>query len=197
MRANRRDWFAYRPASKRMKRFLMVKTSLMRLVVVVVGVVLAACQTAGDSRMRQQASLEEHLAAKAAMAEERHHVVPEVFFYLGTTQAITGLERINLAQGSIWLVPQPVLARSDLQALDPVRGQDGRVYLRFIFTEPGAVKLAEITRNNTGALLALTVNQELQTVSVIGEPMEQGVLQIPFDNDAQAMQLINAIMDRN
>ncbi len=94
----------------------------------------------------------------------------------------------------IWLAPQPVLTRGDLQGVAPVRNDEGKSYLSFLLNEAGARKLADVTSRNTGALLSLVVGQTLHTVSIIGEPMTEGILRIPVANEAQAVGLVNAIL---
>lgn len=151
-------------------------------------VLLAACQqTAPVQRVAATANTNPAPAAQQQAA-------PTVEFRLAQARAAKNLMEVRLADGSIWVLPVPVLTRGDLNGVGPVKNTQGQTFVSFAFNEAGAKKLAAISQQNAGNLLMLSINGNLAAVPQIGGPMTQGVLNVPVANEQAALGITNAIL---
>lgn len=134
--------------------------------------------------------------APAQAAAPAQKAQPRVDFRLAQQARETGLSELKFNDGSLWYNPQPVLTRADLDNVEPRRTADGHSYLRFKFSAPGAQKLASLTRQFPGKLLVLTLNNSLESVYQIGQPVDTGVLDIGVKSDQEALRAVRAIAGR-
>ena len=153
-------------------------------------VLLAACQhTAPVQRTAAAAN-----ASSAPATQQQAAPAPTVEFRLAQTRAAKNLTEVRLGKDSIWVLPAPVLMRSDLNGVGPVKDKQGQAFVSFAFNQAGAQKLAAISQQNAGNLLVLSVNGNLVAVPQIGGPMTQGVLNVPVANEQAALGMTNAIL---
>jgi len=110
-----------------------------------------------------------------------------VEFRLAQLQPAAGLHEVKLRDGSLWMASQPVLTRADLTGVQPRRTSSGHPYVRFVFSQEGAQKLAAISRQFPGKLLALTLDDTLVAAPQIQGPISTGVLDVGFGSDEQAV----------
>ncbi len=154
--------------------------------------ILAGCQhtqPAQRNAAAQEAAAQQAAAPAAGVARQQ----ATVDFRLAQTQAGKGLAELKLAQGSLWVLGQPVLTRSDLASIEPRHTQDGRPYLRFGFSREGARKLAALSQRYTGKLLVVTVDNALIAVPRIEGTVSSGIFNVPVQSDRQALELASRI----
>lgn len=150
---------------------------------------MAGCQTTTPN---QQRAASQQAAAQNAAAPVS---ATPVDFRLAQTTPAQGLEELKLADGSLWILAQPVLNRSDLSTVEPRQTAQGQFYIRFGFNQTGARKLAEISNKYPGKLLVLTINNELVAAPQLQRGITTGVLDVPFASHAQAVNAARAIAD--
>lgn len=119
-----------------------------------------------------------------------------VDFRLAQAQPAAGLKELKFADGAIWYLPQPVLARSDLVRVEPLQTKKGQAYVRFVFSQEGARKLEAISKRYPGKLLVLTLNNSLIAVPQIPGPIINGQLDVGFRTAQQAVGVAREIVGR-
>ncbi len=131
--------------------------------------------------------------AQRAAAPQQAAQQPAVEFRLAQPERAPNLNELRMANATLWVAPQPVLARGDLSTVVPVKAKDGKSYVRFNFTQPGAQKLAALTQRFSGKNLVLTVGGNLVATPRIGRPITNGVLFVPMASEQQALNVAAVI----
>lgn len=116
-----------------------------------------------------------------------------VDFRVAQRAQAAGLSELKFPDGSLWYMPEPVLTRADLSRAEPRRTADGHPYVRFSFSPQGAQKLAAVSQQYAGKLLVLTLNNSLRSVYQLNQPLTQGVLDIGFASDEDAVNVVKTI----
>jgi len=155
-------------------------------------VALAGCQ---HTTPRQQYAAATPQAAQPAPVSQdaARQQQASVDFRLAQTQAAPGLSELKLSDGSLWLLPEPVLTRADLASVEPRKTQQGQAYVRFGFSQAGAQKLAALSQRYPGKLLVLTLNNSLIAAPRIQGAITNGVLDVGFASDQQALNVAREI----
>ncbi|MCG5263125.1 hypothetical protein EM868_19985 [Cupriavidus gilardii] len=131
--------------------------------------------------------------AAAQQAPQQAPQQPSVEFRLAQPERAPNLNELRMANATLWVAPQPVLVRSDLSAVMAVKAKDGKSYVRFNFTQPGAQKLASLTQRFSGKNFVLTVGGNLVATPRIGRPVNNGVLFVPMASEQQALNVAAVI----
>lgn len=118
---------------------------------------------------------------------------PSVEFRLAQVEQDNGLQPLKLSDRQLWVLPQPVMTRLDLQSVAAVKAKDGRPYVRFGFNPAGAQKLASVSQRFAGKYLLVSVNNQLVSAPTIGGAMNEGILFVPTVNEQQASQIAAAV----
>ena len=113
-------------------------------------------------------------ASQKVMHHNAH--AAKVEFYVAQAKAAPGLVEVKLPEGKLYMHKKPVLTRKDLTEAAALADRDGKNFVGLRFSEAGARKLNEISRNNMGKMLALVINRELVAAPTLGEPLDKGVL---------------------
>jgi len=116
-----------------------------------------------------------------------------VEFYLAQTNPGEGMTEVVLPDGKLYLQPEPVLTRSDLAEVAAVVDRQGNHFVGLSFTELGAHRLAEVSRNNIGSLMALVIDRQLVAAPRIAEPLSRGVLMFGTPDAESASRIAQAI----
>jgi preprotein translocase subunit SecD len=140
-----------------------------------------------------QAATQAAPAAARQAPPQRDAQQPSVEFRLAQPERAPDLSELRMANATLWVVPQPLFTRADLSTITSVRANDGKPYVRFTFTEPGARKLALATQRFPGKILVLTVAGNLVATPRIGGPMNGGVLFVPMASEQQALNVAAVI----
>jgi len=155
---------------------------------------LAGCQQmpqkTQSSALAQPPNLAQSAQPQAAPAAKQQ---ARVDFRLAQPAKAAGLSELKFRDGSLWYSPQPVLTRADLSGVEPRRTADGHPYIRFTFSALGAQKLAAVTKQYRGKLLVLTLNNSLESVYAINQPLQSGVLDIGVKSDQEAVRAVKTI----
>jgi preprotein translocase subunit SecD len=89
-------------------------------------------------------------------------------FHLASQRADSNWEPLKDPDGrTIYVAPVPVLTEKDLASAQPVTDQLGRPCVEVIMTDEGAKKLARLTKENIGNMLAAFVDDELTMAATI------------------------------
>jgi preprotein translocase subunit SecD len=112
--------------------------------------------------------------------------VPVVEFRLAQPESAAGLQPLKVGDRQLWVLPQPVLTRADLQTVAPVKSREGHSYVRFQFTQAAAPRLAQVSERFPGKFLLLSIDGQLASAPTIGGAMNEGVLFVPMINEQQA-----------
>jgi|GEM_PF-2623296 len=138
----------------------------------------AANQAAATQPATQQTSPQQHTASSAA---------PSITFHLAQAENAKGLARIQLSsKNSLYVLPQPVFTQADLQQIVPMKNKNGQVYLRFDFTQQGAAKLAQVSRQSVGRYLIISAHGKLVAIPRITAAYEDGKLPVPVNSVEEA-----------
>ena len=159
---------------------------------------LAACQVPPNMADNQAAA--GTAAARPAAAQQQgaaNSSAPAITFHLAQANPAQGLARIQLnPQTSLYALPQPVFTQADLQQIVPVQTKSGQVYLRFDFTQQGAAKLAQVTRQAVGNYLILSAHGKLVAVPRIGAAYTDGRFPVPVKNADEARAMLQTLRDQ-
>ncbi|TWG88639.1 hypothetical protein L602_001100000710 [Cupriavidus gilardii J11] len=118
---------------------------------------------------------------------------PSVEFRLAQPERAPNLSELRIGNEAIWLLPKPVLTRDDLSTVTAVKAKDGRSYVRFVFTQGGAQKLASLSQRYAGKLFVLSIDGSLAATPRIGNAMNKGVLFVPMASEQQALNVAAVI----
>ncbi|CAM5180314.1 hypothetical protein CDEF62S_04393 [Castellaniella defragrans] len=180
-----------------------MKMKQMKRVHVISGLLVATAFLAGCQQMPrkdqssaltqppavQPAASQAQASAPAAPAQAQ----TRVDFRLAQQAKAAGLSELKFGDGSLWYNPQPVLTRADLSSVEPRRTADGHPYLRFKFSALGAQKLSQVTQRFPGKLLVLTLDNSLESVYPINQPVVSGQLDIGVKSDQEAVNAVKKI----
>lgn len=155
----------------------------------VLSIVLAGCQSTAPLAPPPPGAP----AAAAAPARASAAQPVPVGFRLALDQTAPGLSALDIGQRTLWVLPQPVLQRNDLAGVAPVQDEAGRAYVRFNFTPAGAQRLAQLSQVNRGASLVISVGDTVVAAPRIGDPITQGVLNLPVADTRTAQTIVQAI----
>ncbi|MFT0545818.1 SecDF P1 head subdomain-containing protein [Allopusillimonas ginsengisoli] len=154
-------------------------------------VLLAGCETTAPAQKAAAANNAAVAAAQPAASQQAR--ATQVFFRLAQTESASGLSELRLSDGSLWVLPQPVLSRADLASVEPLQTEKGQALVRFGFNQTGARKLSELSRRYQGKLLVLTIADNLVAVPRMREPLTQGAMVVTVASSEQAMAIARAI----
>ncbi|TKR57078.1 preprotein translocase subunit SecD [Allopusillimonas ginsengisoli] len=152
---------------------------------------LAGCETTAPAQKAAAANNAAVAAAQPAASQQAR--ATQVFFRLAQTESASGLSELRLSDGSLWVLPQPVLSRADLASVEPLQTEKGQALVRFGFNQTGARKLSELSRRYQGKLLVLTIADNLVAVPRMREPLTQGAMVVTVASSEQAMAIARAI----
>ncbi len=162
---------------------------------------LGACQQMPAQQGGQPAPMAPATASPAPASQQAPRAAapqqavqqPSVEFRLAQAERAPDLNELRMANATLWVAPQPVLVRSDLSAVMAVKAKDGKSYVRFNFTQPGAQKLASLTQRFSGKNFVLTIGGNLVATPRIGRPITNGVLFVPMASEQQALNVAAVI----
>jgi preprotein translocase subunit SecD len=118
---------------------------------------------------------------------------PVVEFRLAQPEQAAGLQPLKVGDLQLWVLPQPVLTRGDLQTVAPVKTPEGHSYVRFQLTQAAAPRLAQVTQRFPGKFLLLSIDGQLASAPTIGGAMNEGVVFMPVLSEQQASQVVSAV----
>ncbi len=156
-------------------------------------VFLAGCQNMAQKKQASAQTAPTTQSSTSSSQAGQSAQQTRVDFRLAQTQADKGLKELKFPDGSVWYLPNPVLSRDDLTGVEPRRTKEGQAFVRFSFSQQGAQKLAAVTQRYPGKLLVLTLNDSLVALPRIEKPITNGVLDVGFSSDQQALNVVNAI----
>lgn len=150
------------------------------LLVAAISGLLAACQTTGSTT--QQAQQNQQQQGQSALT-----------VHLAQQQPAEGLTQINIGQGSLYALPQAVLAQNDFQDVTTGTTENGQSYLRLDLTEQGRQKLAAISSQAQGNFMLLSVQGQIVSLAQITQPIQNGILLMPTQNEQQSNNILQAL----
>lgn len=141
---------------------------------------LTACQTTTSTS--QQASQTQQQAQQSAIT-----------VHLAQQQAAAGLVPVTVGQGSLYALPQAVLAQSDFQGVRPVTADNGNSYLLLELNEQGRQKLTNFSSQAQGHFMLLSVGGQVVSLQQIGQPIQGGRLLMPTQSQQHSAAIIQAM----
>jgi hypothetical protein len=150
---------------------------------------LAGCQTPGKKPGTAPATAEQ--GGTSSTAPSAPPAAPDgkaaaVGFFIAQTDNAAGLMEVKLTDGAIYVQRQPVLTRADLTEAAALVDRQGKNFVGLRFSESGAKKLADISQQNVGKLLAVVIDNQLVAAPRIAEPLNRGVLAFGVDSAQSA-----------
>ncbi|MGH8819281.1 MAG: SecDF P1 head subdomain-containing protein [Achromobacter pestifer] len=163
---------------------------------------LAACQqmprqqTGSSAAASQQPPATSQAAAQQAAPSQQQAKAntPVVEFRLAQAQAGKNLTALRVENQTLHYQPAPILVRDDLTSVTPMKTKEGQPFVRLQFNQGGAQKLAQVTRQNPGKSLLFTINGQLVGMPRITAPINDGILNLTMNSEAQAINVTNAII---
>ncbi|KAA0890597.1 preprotein translocase subunit SecD [Pusillimonas sp. ANT_WB101] len=168
-----------------------MKRTLFFPALIATAVLLAGCETTAPAQKAAAANNATVAAAQPAASQQAQ--ATQVFFRLAQTESAEGLSELQLSDGSLWVLPQPVLSRADLASVEPLQTKQGQALVRFGFNQEGARKLSELSRRYQGKLMVVTIADNLVAVPRISEPLTQGAMVVSVASSEQAMAIARAV----
>ena len=160
---------------------------------------LAACQVPPKRASTEPASgttAAQPAASQSGSQQQRaaNSSAPSITFHLAQTQQAKGLARVQLnPKTSLYALPQPVFTQADLQQIVPIQNKDGQVFLRFDFTQQGAAKLTQVTRQSVGSYLIISAHGKLVAVPRIATTYDGGKFPVPVKNVEEARAMVQML----
>lgn len=115
--------------------------------------------------------------------------------YVGSTHAEPGFTLVQQKGQSIYVDPRQTLLHRDLSNALAVMDESNRAFVNLVFSAAGQDKLAQLTRNNSGRSLVVTMNNELISIINIAAPVTNGSLYVPMANAQDAQTFERRILD--
>lgn len=168
-------------------------------------VLLAACQTTTPPNQRmnvddvvppppsqnQGAQQQQGRPAQQGQQAQQQQAQSVITIHLAQEQADDQLVAVDVGDGNLYALPQPVLVQSDMQQVTPVTAENGSTFLLIEMTDEGRQKLAAVSERAQGHYLLLSVQGQLVSLAQIGQPLEDGQLLM----GTQSQQHTNVILD--
>src|SRR5690625_6629374 len=121
------------------KTFLMASLSLL----------LAACQTTTPPEQRINvddiATPPPSYTQASQQQAQQHRAQSVITVHVAQQQADDRLVTIDVGEGKLYAIPQPVLIQSDMQQVTPVTAQNGDTFIMLEMNDQGRQKLASVT----------------------------------------------------
>jgi preprotein translocase subunit SecD len=144
---------------------------------------LAGCQTApmaadnASAAPAAPAPAPAEAAAQPAPAPEPVPAANQVAFYIGQTHSEPSLTAIKTVDGMLYVQRVPLLTREDIsQANALVDKKQGKHFVGLRFTEAGARKLNDASKDGVGKRLVLIIDGKVAAAPEIKQPLNRGVL---------------------
>lgn len=115
--------------------------------------------------------------------------------YVGSNQAEPDYTLVQQKGQSIYVDPRQTLLHRDLSNALAVMDESNRAFVNLVFSPTGQDKLAQLTRNNSGRSLVVTLNNELISIMRIAAPVTDGILYVPMSNAQDAQTFERRILD--
>ena len=115
--------------------------------------------------------------------------------YVGSNQTEPGYSLVQQKGQSIYVDPRQTLLHRDLSNALAVMDESNRAFVNLVFSASGQDKLAQLTRNNTGRSLVVTMSNELISIINIAAPVTNGTLYVPMANAQDAQTFERRILD--
>lgn len=154
---------------------------------------LAACQPMTAQKGANAAPRAAQPAPQDPAAQART-AMPAVEFRLAQDQPGADLRELRMSDKTYYFLLAPALTRADLNAATPMKTREGQPFVSLRFTQPGALKLAQIGRQYPGKWLVFTIGGRLVGVPRIAGPMEEGILNLTMNSEEQAINVAQAIV---
>lgn len=170
------------------------------LAISAVSVVLAACQTTTppsdrmniDELERPPAATQNPTSQTTGQNTGQSQRAQSIItVHLAQQQPDEQLVPINVGEGNLYALPQPVLIQSDMQQVTPVTAQNGDTFLLFELNNDGQQKLAAVTNQAQGHFLLLSVQGELVSLAQIGQPIQDGRLLMGTQGEAHTAAILD------
>lgn len=99
-----------------------------------------------------------------------------ITIHLAQQQPDDQLIPVQVGEGNLYALPQPVLIQTDMQQVTPVTAENGDTFLLFEMSNEGSQKLATVTQRAQGHFLLLSVQGQLVSMAQIGQAINDGQL---------------------
>lgn len=163
-----------------------------------VSVLLAACQTTTPPNQRMNVDdvappppSYNQASQQPGQQGQQQRAQSVITIHLAQAQADDQLVAVNIGEGNLYALPQPVLVQSDMQQVTPVTAENGNTFLLLEMNDAGRQKLAAVSERAQGHFLLLSVQGQLVSLAQIGQPLQDGQLLM----GTQSQQHTNAILD--
>src|SRR5690625_2084452 len=113
-----------------------------------------------------------------------------ITLHLAQQQQEEGLVDVNVGEGMLYALPQPVITQAQMSGVSPVVDQGGSSHILFRMNEDGAQRLNAITEQARGHFLLLSVNGQLVSMAQITDTISDGTLLVPTQNEAHSGEII-------
>lgn len=129
-------------------------------------------------------------ANQSQAADEQQRSQSIITLHLAQQQPEQNLIPVDVGDGSLHALPQPVLTQAHMASVTPVTAENGSTHILIQLNEDGAQRLQTITSQAQGHFLLLSVNGQLVSVSQIGQTIDDGGLLIPTQNQEHSNTII-------
>lgn len=111
-------------------------------------------------------------------------------FRIAKSQPAGNLSELRIGARSVYYLPPPLLSRSDLTHILPMRDASGLPFLRFTLTAEGAKKLEAITRGHIGDWLLFSIDDDFMAIARINGVSTNATMDIGVDSEQRALYVV-------
>ncbi len=169
--------------------------------VIALTAVLAACETTAPSQQPEPVdpkppqTMNSSTAPTPTAQEQSAQAQGQqsqavITLHLAQQQQEEGLVDVNVGDGTLYALPQPVITQAQMSGVSPVVDQGGSSHILFRMNEDGAQRLNAITEQARGHYLLLSVNGQLVSLAQITDTISDGTLLVPTQNEAHSSEII-------
>lgn len=177
-----------------------IRRTLVRVLVPVSMVVLAACQTKPTAEtpatapdQTQQPATQQSSPQETTPRQQGSSMGAPVAVFLADTTMQDGWRPVELDAGTLYLNPQPVVIRDDLTGVQAGSNKDGDGLLALELSPEGQRKVTQATTDNPNKRLALIVGQTMLAAPGYNSPVTTGHLIFAVGTEQNATAAARAI----
>lgn len=149
-----------------------------------IGMLLTACQTTTPPNERLNVNDIERPTLTQGQAQGTQNTAQQqqqraqsiITVHLAQQQPDEQLIPVQIGDGQLYALPQPILIQTDMQQVTPVTAENGDTFLLFEMNNEGSQKLATVTQRAQGHFLLLSVQGQLVSMAQIGQAINDGNL---------------------
>lgn len=125
----------------------------------------------------------------------QQRVASSLVIYVGSTAEVSGYTQVTQKGRTVYVDPRQTLVYTDLSNALAVLDESNNPYVNLVFSQAGSQKLSNLTAQNVGKSLIVTLNNELISILKIDGRNSNGILHVPMKSVSDAQTVERRILD--